>query len=91
MSNSTSKSASGSAARHSGEASGKKTGLHQPSNDKAVKDKLVKVDLVSRGAKVHDHLRDKRGKGVADAYDDSIKHNADTHYAQEDASERRKK
>lgn len=88
MSNSTSKSSPDPAARSSGEASGQSTGLHQPSNDKAIEDKLENVDLESRGAKVHDHLRDKRGKGVAGDYDDSIKHNAETRYAQEDAANR---
>jgi hypothetical protein len=71
----------GSAGRASGEASGKNVGLHQPSNDREIADKLTNVDLDSRGAAVHDHLRDKRGNGVA-GYDDSIKHDADTHYAQ---------
>ena len=74
---------SGSAAPQSaGEASGKEVGLHQPSNDNEIADKLENVDLASRGAKVHDHLRDKRGNGVPGAYDDSIKHDADEHYAQ---------
>ncbi len=88
MSNSTSTSSPSPAARNSGEASGKRTGLHQPSNDKVIEDKLENVDLVSRGATVHDHLRDKRGKGVAGDYDDSIKHNADTHYAPEETAQR---
>ncbi len=91
MSNSTSNSSPGPAARNSGEAGGKSTSLHQPSNDKAIEDKLENVDLVSRGARVHDHLRDMRGKGVAGDYDDSIKHNTDTHYAQEDATKRPRK
>lgn len=64
MSNSTSNSSPDPAARSSGVASGKKTGLHQPSNDNAIRDRLENVDLASRGAKVHDHLRDKRGNGV---------------------------
>lgn len=72
---------SGSPARSTGTASGKKTGLHQPSDDQRTEDKLGQVDLASRGAKVHDHLRDKRGNGVA-GYDDSIRHDADSKYTQ---------
>lgn len=85
MSNPTANSRPDPTARSSGQASGKKTGLHQPSNDNQVIDKLQGVDLQSRGAKVHDHLRDKRGNGVAGDYDDSINHNADEHYAHDAA------
>ncbi len=80
----------GSAARSPGTASGKKTGLHQPSDDKRIEDKLENVDLASRGSKVHDHLRDKRGNGVPGDYDDSIKHNAGSHYVQDNAAQRPK-
>ncbi len=76
----------GSAGRSSGTASGKKTGLHQPSDDNRIEDKLGNVDLASRGSKVHDHLRDKRGNG-APGYDDSIKHDADTKYTQNKATQ----
>lgn len=76
MSNS-SNTSPGPAARSAGTASGKKTGLHQPSDDQNVENKLGNVDLESRGAKVHDHLRDKRGNGVTNDYDDSINHDAD--------------
>ena len=85
MSHSSPDASTGSASRSSGEASGRKTGLHQPSNDNEIADKLENVDLASRGAKVHDHLGDKRGNGVAGDYDDSIKHDADKHYV-DDAS-----
>jgi hypothetical protein len=91
MSNSTSNSTPDHAARGSGEASGKKTGLHQPSNDNNIRDKLENVDLASRGAKVHDHMRDKRGNGVPGDYDDSITHNADEHYVQDNAADSPKK
>lgn len=74
--------------RKSGEASGKKTGLHQPNNDREISDKLDNVDLDSQGEKVHDHLRDKRGKGVAGDYDDSINHDADERYSQENSAKR---
>ncbi len=82
MSHASSNTSGNAAAQSTGEASGKKVGLHQPSNDKQVADKLENVDLASRGAKVHDHLRDKRGNGVPGDYDDSIKHDADEHYVQ---------
>ncbi len=88
MSNSSSTPA-GSAARSTGTASGKKTGLHQPSDDKRIEDKLGNVDLASRGAKVHDHLRDKRGNGVP-GYDDSINHDADSKYTQGKATQQSK-
>lgn len=91
MSKSQNPSSSDSTSRASGEASGKKTGLHQPSNDNQVEDKLKNVDLESRGSKVHDHMRDKRGKGVAGEYDDSINHDADERYVQDNAAERPKK
>jgi len=90
MSNSPNTSA-GSASRSEGEASGKKTGLHQPSDDNRIQDKLENVDLDSRGEKVHDHLRDKRGNGVAGDYDDSINHDADEHYVQDNAAQRPQK
>lgn len=81
----TSTPASGSADASTGVASGTKTGLHQPTDENRIEDKLGNVDLESRGAKVNDHLRDKRGNGVAGDYDDSIKHNADEHYVQDGA------
>lgn len=84
MSQSSSDTSGGAAARSAGEASGKKVGLHQPSNDKQIADKLENVDLASRGANVHDHLRDKRGNGVP-GYDDSIEHDADERYVQPEA------
>ncbi len=89
MSNASNTSA-GSASRSTGTASGKKTGLHQPSDDKRIEDKLGNVDLASRGSKVHDHLRDKRGNGVTDDYDDSIGHDAESHYAQDNEAQRSK-
>ncbi len=45
----------------------------------------------SRGDKVHDHLRDKRGNGVPGDYDDSIEHNADAHFVNDDEAKRPKK
>ena len=80
----------GATARSQGEASGQKTGLRQPADDNRIEDRLENVDLESRGAKVNDHLRDKRGKGVAGEYDDSIDHDADERYVQDNAAERPK-
>ena len=64
------------AGRSRGEAGGQPQGLRQPSDDERIEDKLDNVDLESRGAKVDDHLRDSRSKGVAGGYDDSIDHDA---------------
>lgn len=64
------------ASRGSGEAGGQHQGLRQPSDDQRIDDKLENVDLESRGAKVDDHLRDRRSKGVRGGYDDSIEHDA---------------
>lgn len=66
-----------------GVASAEKAGMHQPTDANRIEDKLANVDLASRGAKVNDHLRDKRGNGVAGDYDDSIRHDADAHYVQD--------
>lgn len=83
---------SGTAAdRSSGEASGKHQGLRQPADDTRVEDKLENVDLESRGVKVEDHLRNKRGKGVPGEFDDSIDHDASGGYVQPDAAERPKR
>jgi len=76
------------AGRESGVASGKHQGLRQPSDDQRTGDKLENADLESRGANMEDHLRDRRGKGVAGDYDDSIDHDADEGYVQEDAAKR---
>lgn len=55
-------------------ASGKHQGLHQPADDRRVEDALDNVGLDDRGAVMEDHLRDRRSKGMAGAYDDSIDH-----------------
>jgi len=68
------------AGARAGEASGKHQGLRQPADDQRDEDKLGQVGLRSRGSKFEDHLRDKRGKGVAGDYDDSIDHDADQGY-----------
>lgn len=82
---------SGSAAdRSSGEASGKHQGLRQPADDNRVEDKLENVDLESRGVKVEDHLRNKRGKGVAGEFDDSIDSDVDEGYEPPGAADRPK-
>lgn len=58
--------------RSSGVPSGKRQGLHEPSKDGEVRDALGNVSLKDRGTVMEDHLRDKRGNGVANDYDDSI-------------------
>lgn len=70
--------------------SGEKIGLHQPSDDKRINDKLENVDLTLRGSKVHDHLRDKRSDGVPGEYDDSIEHDAESRYVEDNAPKRPK-
>ena len=55
-----------------GVASGKKQGLREPDKDGDVADALANVSLKDRGTLMEDHLRDKRGNGVAQDYDDSI-------------------
>jgi hypothetical protein len=55
-----------------GVASGKRQGLHEPSRDTEVADALANVSLKDRGTLMEDHLRDRRGNGVAKDYDDSI-------------------
>ena len=66
----------------------KHQGLRQPADDQRTGDKLDNADLESGGAGMEDHLRDRRGKGVAGAYDDSIEHDAHEGYVQEDAAKR---
>jgi hypothetical protein len=55
-----------------GEASGKHQGVHRDDELRDRSDKLENVSLKDRGAVMEDHLRDKRGNGVANDYDDSI-------------------
>ena len=55
-----------------GVASGKKQGLREPDKDGEVAETLANVSLKDRGTLMEDHLRDKRGNGVAQDYDDSI-------------------
>lgn len=70
-------------ARSSGQASGAHAGLHRPSDDADIEDRLEDLDPVAGDEKVFDHLRDRRSKGVAGAYDDSIDHAAGKRYGQE--------
>lgn len=55
-----------------GEASGKHQGVYRPDEQRDHSDKLENVSLKDRGAVMEDHLRDKRGNGVANDYDDAI-------------------
>lgn len=57
--------------RGSGEASGKHQGVSRPDGNRDASDKLENVSLEDRGALMEDHLRDKRGNGVANDYDDA--------------------
>ena len=63
--------------RSSGEASGKHQGMYRPDENRDASDKLENVSLEDRGAVMEDHLRDKRGNGVANDYDDSIEPTGD--------------
>lgn len=68
-----------------GEASGKHQGLRQPADNGRVEDALDNVGFADRGERMEDHLRDRRSKGVADGYDDSIGHDADEQFVEDDA------
>ena len=63
--------------RGSGEASGKHQGVYRPDGNRDASDKLENVSLEDRGAVMEDHLRDKRGNGVANDYDDSTEASGD--------------
>jgi len=63
--------------RRSGEASGKHQGMYRPDGQREVEDKLENVGLGDRGESMEDHLRDKRGKGVAGEYDDATEASGD--------------
>ena len=58
--------------RSSGEASGKHQGMYRPDENREASDALENVSLKDRGTLMEDHLRDKRGNGVARDYDDSL-------------------
>ena len=68
-----------------GEASGKHQGLRQPADDGRVEDALDNVGFSDRGERMEDHRRDRRSKGVADGFDDSIGHDAAEQYVEDDA------
>jgi len=68
-----------------GEASGKQQGLRQPADDGRVEDALDNIGLSGRGESMEDQLRDRRSKGVADGFDDSIAHDADRQFVEDDA------
>ena len=65
-----------SAGSATGQGSGKHQGLHRPADDQRVEHALDHVGLDDRGESIEDHLRDRRSKGVRDAYDDSVDHAA---------------
>lgn len=74
--------------RQSGQANGREPGINQPVDVNGLEDRLGNADESLRGLTVEDQIRDKRSKGVAGGYDDSIKHNADEHYRGPNAAER---
>ena len=69
----------------SAEASGKHQGLRQPADDGRVEDALDNVGFADRGERMEDQLRDRRSKGVADGFDDSIGHDAASQFVEDDA------
>lgn len=74
--------------RESGVASGRDPGIQQPVDVHGLDDRARNADESLRGVAVEDQLRDKRSKGVAGAYDDSIDHEADQRYSGPNAAER---
>lgn len=67
-------------ARHSGQASAVHSAFKHPTDAQSLEERLDDADVASLGAGVEDEMRDRRGKGVAGDYDDSITHDADAHY-----------
>ena len=59
-----------------GQGSGNHQGLHRPADDQRVEHALDHVGLDDRGESLEDHLRDRRSKGLPDAYDDAVDHAA---------------
>jgi hypothetical protein len=68
-----------------GRASGKHQGLRQPADDERVEDAVDNIGLSDRGESMEDQRRDRRGKGVRGGYDDSIDHDADSRFVEDDA------
>lgn len=71
-----------------GQASGRHPGIRHPTGANRLDDKVENADLELRGLGIEDELGDRRGKGVAGEYDDSIGHDADTHYRGPDSADR---
>lgn len=68
-------------ARHSGQASALHSAVNKhPTDEQALEERLDDADVASLGSGVEDEMRDRRSKGVAGEYDDSITHDADEHY-----------
>jgi hypothetical protein len=66
--------------RNSGQASGLHSAIKHPTDEQSLEERLDNVDVSSLGSGVEDEMRDRRSKGVAGDYDDSITHDADAHY-----------
>lgn len=71
--------------RSSGQASARHAGIKHPADEQVLEDKLDSADLDSLGTTIEDAMRDRRSKGVAGAYDDSVTHDADERYRDRDA------
>lgn len=66
--------------RNSGQASALHSAIKHPTDEQGLEERLDDADVASLGSGVEDEMRDRRSKGVAGAYDDSITHDADEHY-----------
>jgi hypothetical protein len=75
-------------ARSSGQASALHSGFQHPADEQGLEERLDDADVASLGSGVEDEMRDRRSKGVAGEYDDSITHDADEHYPGPEAGER---
>ena len=71
--------------RSSGQASARHAGVRHPADEQVLKSRLDSAGLDSLGSTVEDAMRDRHSKGVADAYDDSVTHDADGRYGDRDA------
>ena len=71
-----------------GNASGKHQGLHQPADDGRVEDAVDNIGLSDRGELMEDQLRDRRSKGVRNGFDDSIGHDVDDRFDDDDSLQR---
>lgn len=76
--------------RSSGQASALHSAIKHPTDEQGLEERLDDADVASLGSGVEDEMRDRRSKGVAGQYDDSITHDADAHYPGPDTAEQPK-